>query len=577
MTRRQLHFLPQLLVLAVISLALIGGAAAYLYEKKLAEEPLAPLIATKKVDATNAIGGQPKQQSPPTDTTNKKESSATQAPTNTQTPARATTPDSQTKSSAPRQDEIAARVSKEYTYSALVAPNDPYYLNSWAMQHTGASSAWNFTTGTSVTVAVIDTGVALQHEDLASQWIINAGEQGMTQSTDRCWTGTAQDKASNNCDDDNNGYIDDWRGWNFVSKNNTPQAGTTSTNGINAISHGTSVAGLIAAATNNNKGVASYNWNAKVMPLQALNDNGEGITSSIIAAIYYAVDNGAQVINMSLGGPDQDPALQPAIDYAYTKGVVVVAAAGNCGTAGDAGCGGLPAPQMMYPALSNHVIAVGATDGNDARASFSSYGPGLDVVAPGSGTIISPLIDTRTTPYNYTSAYSGTLYGTSFAAPIVSGIVSLIKSIRPAASVDDITALVDGGATKVAAMNNQVYANEYGHGLISAATASTVADSLTKNAVTTPVLAQTGDYRSEHSYSTTATMSSGCNAAANNYCTVRMVNSITNFDRYLPFVKTNANGQAGWQWSGGTLGSGEWSLRAVQGANSSPAYYLFTK
>ena len=574
MTRRQLHFLPQLLVVAVISLALVGGAAAYLYEKKLAEEPLSPLIATEKVGSTNAIGGQPKQQSTLTDTSNKKES-ATQVPTDTQSST--TTPDTPAKSSAPRQDEITANVGKEYNYSALVAPNDPYYPNSWAMRHTGASNAWNLSTGTSVTVAVIDTGFALQHEDLATQWIVNAGEQGMTQLAGHCWTGLPQDKASNNCDDDNNGYIDDWRGWNFLSKNNMPQAGTTNANGIDAISHGTSVAGLIAAATNNSKGVASYNWNAKVMPLQALDDNGDGVTSSVISAIYYAVDNGAQIINMSLGGPDQDPALQTAIDYAYANSVVVVAAAGNCGTTGDAGCSGLPAPQMMYPALSNHVIAVGATDSTDKRASFSSYGPGLDVVAPGSGTIISPLIDTRTVPYNYSSAYSGTLYGTSFAAPIVSGIVALIKSIRPAASVDDVTALIDGSAAKVTAMNSQVYTNEYGHGLVSAATASVVADSLTKNSVTTPVLAQTGDYRSEHSYSAAALMSSGCIAAANNYCTVRMVNSITNFDRYLPFVKTNTSGQAGWQWSGGILGSGEWSLRAVQGANSSREYYLFAK
>lgn len=552
----------------------MGGLVLYVQQKKSVSST-SPLVPTKQLDASTGIGGQSQHQSPPL-------SPAAKTPSRSSTHSIDSPPSLPTEkaasSQAPKQDEIIATTTKEYRYTALAAPNDPYYATSWSMQHTNAQAAWNISTGTPVTVAVIDTGYALQHEDLSTQWTTNAGEQGMTKSGDRCWTGAPQDRAINACDDDNNGYVDDWRGWNFVSVNNLPQAGTTSAQGMAAISHGTAVAGLIAAATNNGKGVASYNWNAKIMPLQALDDSGSGVTSSIIAAITYAVDNGAQVINLSLGSPDKDPALQPAIDYAFSKNVVVVAAAGNCGTTGDAGCYGQPAPMMMYPALNNHVIAVGATDAYDKRASFSSFGPGIDVVAPGSGSITSPLIDTTTTPYNYVSSYAGSLYGTSFASPTVSGIIALVRSIRPSTSVDDITALIDANATKVSTMNGQVYTNEYGHGLVNASTAATIAHSLTNSTTSVPVLAQTGDYRSEHSYSTTATMSTGCTAPATTYCTVRMTNTSTGFDRYLPYAQLNQNGQVGWQWSGGILGSNEWSLRAMQGDSmSATPYLLFSK
>jgi subtilisin family serine protease len=532
-----------------------------------------PLIPTLQVNANDSVGGRPQ-------VTSSRQKSTAPPTANTSTTTTGNTPTSTTKveQPAPRQDAISQTVTKEYRYKALgSSPNDPYFAGSWSLQHTGATTAWNTSTGSPVTVAVIDTGFALGHEDLSSQWKINTGETGMTLAGSACWTGISQDKSTNGCDDDRNGYVDDWRGWNFVNKTNNPQAGTTQTNGIDAISHGTSVAGLAGAATNNNIGVASYNWNTKIIPLEALNDNGEGTTSSVIAAIYYAVDNGASIINLSLGGPDTDPALQAAIDYAYGKNIVVIAAAGNCGSAGDAGCGGLPAPYMMYPALSNHVIAVGATDSTDTRASFSSYGPGLDVVAPGSGAIVSTLIDSRAAPYNYTNAYSASLYGTSFSSPIVSGIASLIRSLRPDSTVDDITALIDGSATKVAKMNGNVYTDEYGHGLINAGTAATIANALAATPTATPTLGQTGDYRSEHSFSPGATMSSGCTAAASTYCTVH-INNTLGYDRYLPYAKTSASGSVGWQWSGSILMNGEWSVHALQGDNiSTTPYLLFSK
>ena len=567
MQNKQFPF--SLLVLGVISISVMAGLVVFVQHTNT--PPHGPtLVPTQQVNNKNAVGGKPVAS---TDKTSQPESKS-----GTSAPAAPTPETKDPTSAAPRQQAITRSISKNYPYRALGSvPDDPFYASSWLLQRTNAAGAWNVTTGSQVVVAIIDTGFALNHEDLTSQWKTNAGETGSTVTGDPCWTGTSQNKSSNGCDDDNNGYVDDWRGWNFVNTNNDPQAGTTSTNGTGAISHGTSVAGLAGAATNNHLGIASYNWSTKLMPLAALDDSGSGNTSSVVAAVYYAVDNGASVINLSLGGPDEDPALQTAIDYAYSHGVVVVAAAGNCGTAGDAGCGGLPAPTMMYPAKENHVIAVGATDSADTRASFSSYGPALDVVAPGSGSLVSPLIDSRTAPYNYTNAYSGSLYGTSFASPIVTGIVSLIRSQRPSTSVDDITALIDGSATKVTRMNGLAYTDEYGHGLVNASTAATIANALATSTQAAPKLAQTGDYRSEHSYSPTATMSSGCTASAGSYCTVHMANSL-GYDRYLPYSKTSVSNTVGWQWSGAVLGSGEWTVHAQQGDfQSTTPYLLFAK
>ena len=523
---------------------------------------------------------------------------------------------------APKQAEIAKTIETEYPYRAFAAPNDPYYTSTtlppWALTRTGAPGVWDKTSGNPIVVAVIDTGFALQHEDLTTQWYRNPGENGVTAIGSACWTGTSVDKSTNNCDDDANGYIDDWRGWNFYGRyrptadpcspsglgyyaaNNNPQAGQSgddtyyqefeTCNGYDtgsagdpyvAISHGTSTAGLAGAATNNGKGIATMNWGVSIMPLQALGDDGSGWTSSITSAIRYAVDNGASVISLSLGGASRDPALENAINYAYNHDVVVVAAAGNCGTGQESGCNTTKPGEMGYPALFNHVISVGATDANDARASFSSYGPGLDVLAPGSGAIVSPLIDRGASPnspasFNFTNAYAGSLYGTSFAAPIVANIASLIKSYRSQATVDEVTALIDGATTKPAAMSGAPFTNQYGHGLINANSAMTIADSLNQTISATPVLGQTGDHRSEHSYSSSATMSSGCSAPAQTYCTIRISNPLGQ-DRYLPYVATNSSGTTGWQWPGSILGSGEWSVRAMQGASQSGSYFLFSK
>ncbi len=490
---------------------------------------------------------------------------------NARTQTSSTNPPRQTTDfqAAPKQNEITQKITEEYEYRALAMPNDPYAASAWSLTNMQLPSAWNAATGNGVVVAVIDSGFALNHEDLTNQWQINAGETGTTQLGDACWSGVPANKQTNGCDDDANGYTDDFRGWDFVGVNNSPMAGDTNPNGA-GVAHGTQVAGLVGMTGNNGKGSATASWQTKIMPLQALDDAGSGYTSSVVSAVYYAVDNGAKVINMSLGSAANDPALQAAIEYAYERDVVVVAAAGNCGTGFESGCNPSQPGAMAYPGLSNHVISVGAVNSSSVRASFSSFGEGLDVVAPGSGSIVSPSWSSA----NQTSLYSSSLFGTSFASPYTASVVALIKSIRPSSGVDDITAIIDGTATKTGNMSGNFYTREYGHGVINAASAVQVAASLNATAAQAPTLLQTGTSQSEHRVDGTSTLSSACQVGASTYCSMRAYNSL-GFDRYLPYAMTSGSGQASWGWNTAQLGGGVWYVRAVQGDVKSDVPYVF--
>ena len=327
-------------------------------------------------------------------------------------------------------------------YQALYAPND-LRPTQWYTNKIGAPATWNKTTGSdSTTVAVIDTGFALSHDELSYRWALNASEQGATSqegTAPNCTSrGITLDKSCNNIDDDSNGYIDDWRGWDFDSGDNDPQAGKLAPTD-SAVSHGTMVSGLVGAAGNNNIGAASLNWQTKLLPLQALDDTGTGYTSTIAQAIRYAVDRGADVISMSLGTDQPDEVLQIELQYAADHNVTVVAAAGNDGC----DC-------LSYPANYPEVIAVGATDSTDAVTSFSSYGANLDVSAPGAGSLYT----TTWTATNGQSGYtSGSIYGTSFAAPIVGGLAALLKGVRPDATPAMITSWIKTGADPVVSGN----------------------------------------------------------------------------------------------------------------------------
>lgn len=569
---KQTHSIGIVLV-TVIAGGLLVLATAAVIPDKLPFASNDTLIPTQPISEERSTGGTVKHTSDGTQQDNTGETPGVNGqPTSKQddtTPGQANPSERQPFDRAPKQTEIKLSVSNEQEYRALLLPNDPYAQSSWVFNSMKAPEAWDTATGGEVIVAVIDSGFALAHEDLANTWHLNSGEQGTTTSGEPCWTGTPTPKQSNDCDDDENGYVDDWRGWNFWMIDNDPQAGRDNPNG-DAVSHGTQVAGLVGAESNNGIGTASFNWQTKIMPLQALSDDGSGYTSDIAAAIYYAVDNGAKIINMSLGASMFDPYVAAATDYAYNRDVIVVAAAGNCGTGSEWGCDPDRPGAMGYPALNDHVISVGALNSSNQRASFSSYGPALDIMAPGSGAIVSPMwLET-----NPISAYSGTLHGTSFAAPLVSSVAALLRSERPSTTADDIIALLNATANKLPALGSNIFLDQYGHGGTDAAASIAIAQSLASTA-NEPTLAQTGSVFSEHSFTGSSTLSSGCSTATVTHCSV-WARSNEGHERYLPYKLTD--GSSGWQWGGDDLGTGEWRLRARSGDfYSATSYYLFRK
>ena len=326
-------------------------------------------------------------------------------------------------------------------YTAQAAPNDPAYSVQWYSSKVNQPSAWDLTTGTSsTTVAVIDTGFALAHVDFSGRWYTNANEMGSTASqgaAPNCTSrGLTLDKSCNNLDDDGNGLKDDWRGWDFDAGDNSPQAGSTNSTS-SSLGHGSLVAGLIGATGNNSAGIAGANWSAKLLPLQALNDDGVGYTDSVASAVHYAADRGAKVINLSLGADTEDLLLKAEIDRAISMGVVVVAAAGNT----NCGC-------MLYPANYPDVIAVGASDANDNRASWSTYGANLDLVAPGTS-----ICSDNWSQANQTTLVTCGHAGTSFAAPIVSGAISLMVARAPDLVASDINRILAQTSTSSTAFS----------------------------------------------------------------------------------------------------------------------------
>ncbi len=339
-------------------------------------------------------------------------------------------------------------------YQATLTPNDPLHSSNYYTEVIGLDTAWDTTTGTNTIVAVIDTGFGLNHEDMENRWYINAAESG-------------SGKETNGLDDDSNGLIDDWRGWDFANSaqgDNSPQAGSTNP-GHFFVSHGTNTSGLVGATGNNAKGVASASWQARILPLQALGDNGSGFTSDIVAAIDYAVEQGAQIISLSLGSTQSDPAMETAINDAVAAGVTVIAAAGNCGSSSYASQGCDYQGQMLYPGRYNNAISVGATTANDERADFSSWGPELDITAPGSGAIRTPTWSAG----NQTTSYTNSADGTSIATPIVAGVAALLLAEEPSATPAQIRQKLTNYSSRVAAMGCQKNGERYGYGRVNAA------------------------------------------------------------------------------------------------------------
>lgn len=277
-------------------------------------------------------------------------------------------------------------------------PNDPSYSKLYGMTKISAPKAWDKYTGSkNVVVGIIDSGIDYTHTDLSSN----------------VWT-NPNEIAGNGIDDDNNGYVDDIHGWNFVADSNDPY----DDNG-----HGTHVAGTIGAVGNNGIGVAGVTWNTQVAALKFLDADGSGYTSDAIEAINYATTNGFAITNNSWGGGAYSQSLYDAI-AAYQG--VFIAAAGNNGKNIDS--------SASYPAsytLSN-IISVAATTSSDGRASYSNYGAtSVDLGAPGDSIYST-----------YPGNKYATLSGTSMATPHVSGAAALLKSYYPGLTTAQIKSVI---------------------------------------------------------------------------------------------------------------------------------------
>ncbi len=471
---------------------------------------------------------------------------------------------------SPRQQEISKLVNKEIEYRILTM-NDPLSANSWHLNKIKTAETWAEANSTNTsTVAVIDSGFALDHEDLTNKWAVNEQESGNTNENDNCWTGTPEPKRSNNCDDDSNGYVDDWKGWDFYYVDNLPNAGSNNPQG-NGAAHGTEVSGLVGAESNNNIGIASIGYTNKIMPLQVMNDDGIGYTSDIISAIYYAVDNGADVINMSLGSAYSDDAMKNALNYASENNVIIVAAAGNCGDSPTDGiCEYIDQGTITYPARYNNVIAVGSVDQNNQKSSFSSFGSELDIVAPGEGNIES----TSWASGNQTSAYKSNLYGTSFSSPLVASLAGLVKSHNTDLSVEVITSIIVANSFKTIGMESNIFNDNFGHGLLDGYQAITYAKLINPNSPK-PSLLHTGNQKSESQYTNSSTISAGCQTTNGQLCSI-MLKQINGKNKFLPY-KLITNSTVNWSWNTSILKSSTWELKSLSGNSLSDTKIIYNK
>jgi len=324
------------------------------------------------------------------------------------------------------------RYAEVATYGEYLAvPNDPRYPEQWALRNAGqtggtpgadidAAIAWNITAGDpSIVVAVLDSGTDIDHEDLALNVWHNDGEI-----------------PDNGLDDDGNGYVDDWEGWDFEFDNNDPRS---------SFYHGTHVTGIVNAAGGNGIGIAGIAGGVGSPGVEGMAlgiGSSSPLTDALDDAIIYAADNGADVITISatLG---ETQAINDALDYAYnTRDVFIDCATGNNAAA------------VSYPATRSEVMAVAATDHNDQVAGFSNFGPQVEVAAPGVSVL---------------STRPGNLYatadGTSFAAPQVAGVAGLVRSRNPGLLASDVRQLIIDTAEDVGAPG---FDNRSGHGRINA-------------------------------------------------------------------------------------------------------------
>jgi subtilisin family serine protease len=360
-----------------------------------------------------------------------------------------------------------ARFSRVFKHVALTAlllacsarqaiaalPDDPSFQEQWYLGAVRLPEAWDFSKGApTVTVAVLDSGVDLEHPDLR----------------DRIWQNPAE-IAGNGIDDDRNGYVDDVQGWDYIDDDADPDPDVRPGNNAEGIHHGTLVAGIIGAAGNNAEGVTGAAWNIRIMPLRVLDIQGAGSTLGVVRAIRYATANGAKIINMSFTGSLYSEELAQALRDAHAAGVLLVAAAGN---EGDTEKGGDLNLQPAYPVCyrgahdERIVLGVASLDRGGVKSSFSSYGSDcIGISAPGESFYSTQVY--RPAIKGFDEPYGDSWFGSSFSAPLVSGVAALVASLDPSLGPDQIRAYLSANAKDINALNGQ-YAGYLGAGEVDA-------------------------------------------------------------------------------------------------------------
>ncbi len=335
------------------------------------------------------------------------------------------------------------------TVSAVGLPNDPQ-APQWSYQSVDVYRAWEAGEGSpGVVVAIIDNGFDETHPDLR----------------DALWTNT-KEISGNGIDDDQNGYADDLHGWNFVlNKPTKPLENQTSGGSIFSVKHhATVVAGIIGATANNHRDGAGIAYGVRLMNLQvvATDGSGGGDIAPLVEAIYYAVNNGASVINISMVGKGSAPQVRTAIEYAYQKGVVVSAAAGNDSANLDLDPEFPICADAFNPYTS--IIGVSAIDDNRRLTPFSNIGATcVDLTAPGID-IGGPIRDGIQNDEGV--SYSIGWNGTSFATPFATAAAALVKSLRPSWNVDQIVRTLKATVHHTPSDDEKTYQKAYGSGLI---------------------------------------------------------------------------------------------------------------
>lgn len=298
-----------------------------------------------------------------------------------------------------------------------LTPNDPSFSQQQVIwDQIDAPRAWDFTTGSrKVIIATIDTGADIWHDDLKAN----------------IWT-NPYEIPDNNYDDDGDGYVDDVHGWNFIENNSDVRTSVLdNVSDPEAVNHGTVIAGLVGAVGNNNQGSVGLNWQVSIMPLRAVDSDGNGSYIKVAKAAEYAVDHGADIISLSLVGDRYDDGLKQVLYEAYKRGVVIVAAAGN--DQNHDGGGDLN-QKPNYPVcldlndVENWIIGVSSVDNKDHLSRFADFGPCVDILAPGQN-IFS--LQRYAPMYGYVEDFGGPWRGTSFATPLVAGAAALLKAEHP--------------------------------------------------------------------------------------------------------------------------------------------------